>query len=293
VRGASARGDADDRCAGGSWRAVSPPFRQHRAVRAEPSIAVHGDVRAEPPLDPERHAARRPASQHRQERAIGRLHAGAVRLHRHERRSAHRGRRRSAAVQLRGRARRVRPRGERPRDPRLGAVGRLARTAGRGRSRECARPVRTRCGFPRRRRARAHLGTAAVLGRTHRDGVHGRRADRLDRHAHRPGVGRRSVLHPRLVHSPAPSVPCARGVPRPLRGRRRAAVSRRGHARGSIRGPPARRGRCRHARSGGAARRTRSTTTPRDLPRDATRGRRSARPAVRAPARLADSTATR
>ena len=61
----SDRADTEHRPAGGERRALHAPLRQLRAVRAESGIAAHGAVPDEPPVGPERHAARRPLHEHR------------------------------------------------------------------------------------------------------------------------------------------------------------------------------------------------------------------------------------
>ena len=86
---APGRAHPEPRPAGRGRRLVPAPFRPGRAVRAEPGVALHRHVPDEPPVGAQRHAARRPPRQRRARRPAPRLRAGAVRLHRHERRPPH------------------------------------------------------------------------------------------------------------------------------------------------------------------------------------------------------------
>ena len=82
VRRTSDRSDAASRRARRQRRALRPPLQPGRPVRAGTGVAVHGHVPTQPSCGCQRHAARPPIRQRRPRRPPGRLHAGAVRLHR-------------------------------------------------------------------------------------------------------------------------------------------------------------------------------------------------------------------
>ena len=189
-----------DRLAAGG-RVVPPPLRAGRALRAEPGVALHRHVPDEPPVGPQRHAARRPPRQRRARRPPARLRAGAVRLHRHQHRPPHRRARRPPPAPVRRRAPGLRSRcATSPRArPRRGSTGcaTTASTSPTSGARSSTSPRRAPAGA---RSTRPKHSQTAFL------------TDRFLEWADEPRGGDAAVVRARLVPAAAPAVPRARAV---------------------------------------------------------------------------------